>query len=70
MHCQIDHRPVPHGGTRELTLAHLRAYLDGIVTVCEAKILTTVAQLARSAWLVAEPSGAVAPAAWLHRRDE
>jgi threonine dehydratase len=54
----------------ELTLAHLRAHLAGIVTVTEAEILDTVAQLARSARLVAEPSGAVAPAAWLYRRDE
>ncbi len=49
----------------ELTLAHLRAYLDGIVTVTEAEILSTVGSLARTARLVAEPSGAVAPAAWL-----
>jgi threonine dehydratase len=54
----------------ELTLAHLREHLDGIVTVTEAEILTTVAELARSARLVAEPSGAVAPAAWRHHRDE
>jgi threonine dehydratase len=54
----------------ELTLAHLRARLDGIVTVTEVEILSTVGSLARSARLVAEPSGAVAPAAWLHRREE
>jgi threonine dehydratase len=50
----------------ELTLAHLRAHLDGIVTVTEAEILSTVGSLARTVRLVAEPSGAVAPAAWLH----
>jgi threonine dehydratase len=54
----------------ELTFAHLRANLDGIVTVTEEEILATVGVLARSARLVAEPSGAVATAAWLHHRDE
>jgi threonine dehydratase len=52
----------------ELTLAHLMKYLDGIVTVSEADILSTVGSLARTARLVAEPSGAVAPAAWLHHK--
>jgi threonine dehydratase len=54
----------------ELTYEHLRARLDGIVTVTEEEILSTVALLARRARIVAEPSGAVAPAAALHRRDE
>jgi threonine dehydratase len=54
----------------ELTFAHLRARLDGIVTVSEEEILSTVGRLARSARLVVEPSGAVAAAAFLHRRDE
>jgi threonine dehydratase len=54
----------------ELTLAHLRAHLAGIVTVTDEEILATVAVLAHSARLVAEPSGAVAAAAFLHRRDE
>lgn len=54
----------------ELTLEHLRAYLDGIVTVSEQEILSTVGSLARTARIVAEPSGAVAPAAWLHGREE
>jgi threonine dehydratase len=54
----------------ELTLAHLRARLDGIITVSEAEILSTVGVLARSARVVAEPSGAVAAAAWLHHRPE
>jgi threonine dehydratase len=54
----------------ELTLAHLRAHLDGIVTVTEAEILSTVGSLARTVRLVAEPSGAVAPAAWLHHELE
>ncbi len=54
----------------ELTFAHLADRLDGIVTVTEEEILSTVGVLAVSARLVAEPSGAVAAAAWLHRRDE
>ena len=54
----------------ELTLAHLRARLDGIVTVTEDEIRSTVRTLVRSARLVVEPSGAVAPAAFLHRRAE
>jgi threonine dehydratase len=53
----------------ELTLAHLIAHLDGIVTVTEEQILSTVGSLARTVRLVAEPSGAVAPAAWLHGAD-
>jgi threonine dehydratase len=54
----------------ELTFTHLRERLDGIVTVTDEEILATVPVLARSARIVAEPSGAVAPAAYLHRRDE
>jgi threonine dehydratase len=54
----------------ELTFAHLRERLDGIVTVSEEEILATVPLLAHSARIVAEPSGAVAAAAYLHRRDE
>lgn len=54
----------------ELTLAHLRARLDRIVTVTEEEILDTTRALLRQARLVVEPSGAVATAAYLHRRDE
>jgi threonine dehydratase len=53
-----------------LTVAHLRAHLDGIVTVTEAEILDTVRRLALDYRLVAEPSGAVAPAAFLHHEQE
>jgi threonine dehydratase len=53
-----------------LTFAHLRDRLDGIVTVTDEEILATVPVLARSARIVAEPSGAVAPAAYLYRRHE
>lgn len=44
----------------ELTLAHLRARLDGIVTVTEEEILAATRALLWEARLVAEPSGAVA----------
>jgi threonine dehydratase len=54
----------------ELTFAHLRARLDRIVTVTDEEILDTVPWLVRAARIVAEPSGAVAAAAYLHRRDE
>jgi threonine dehydratase len=54
----------------DLTFAHLRARLNRIVTVTDDEILDTVPLLARSARIVAEPSGAVAVAAYLHRRPE
>lgn len=48
----------------ELTFAHLRRVLDDVLTVTEDQILDAVAELARRAHLVAEPSGAVALAAY------
>jgi threonine dehydratase len=57
-------------GISELTLAHLVARLDGILTVSEDEILSTVGMLARLSRLVVEPSGAVSVAAYLHRRAE
>ncbi|HEY2062594.1 MAG TPA: threonine/serine dehydratase [Amycolatopsis sp.] len=54
----------------ELTFAHLRTVLDGIVTVTEDEIRDTVRALARQARLIAEPSGATAAAAFLHRAGE
>ena len=45
------------------TFAHLRARLDGIVTVSEAEIAAAVRLVAERARLVAEPSGALALAA-------
>ncbi|MGZ3141129.1 threonine ammonia-lyase [Lentzea chajnantorensis] len=47
----------------ELTWAHISRYVDDVVTVTEDEILAAVADLARRARLVAEPSGAVAVAA-------
>ncbi|OLF08628.1 threonine ammonia-lyase [Actinophytocola xanthii] len=51
----------------ELTFAHLRERVDAVVTVTEEEIRSTVATLATRARLVAEPSGAVTTAAYLHR---
>lgn len=53
----------------ELTLAHLREWLDGIVTVTEEEILETTGAMLREARLLVEPSGAVATAAYRHHRD-
>ncbi|KIH99177.1 threonine dehydratase [Streptomonospora alba] len=55
-------------GPSELTFAHLRARLDGIVAVSEEEIFAAMGALALSARLVAEPSGAVAAAAHLAGR--
>jgi threonine dehydratase len=54
----------------ELTFAHLRAVLDGIVTVSEQEIRSAVATLARQSGLVAEPAGAVTTAAYLYRQAD
>jgi threonine dehydratase len=70
---QQRHRTVADGlrtPLSELTLAHLRRLLDGIVTVADAEILDAVGVLARRSRLVAEPSGAVTTATYLSRRDE
>jgi threonine dehydratase len=53
-----------------LPFEHLQAYVDDIVTVSEQEIRDTVAVLARRGRLVAEPSGAVATAAYLHHGGE
>ncbi|MFL6143287.1 MAG: threonine/serine dehydratase [Labedaea sp.] len=54
----------------ELTFAHLRKLVDGIVTVTEEEILRAVTALARQSRIIAEPSGAVTTAAFLHRAAE
>ena len=67
----LTYRTIADGlrtGLSELTFAHLRARLDDIITVTEAEIGATVVELARTARLVTEPSGAVAAAAFLHHR--
>jgi threonine dehydratase len=52
------------------TFAHLRAYLDGIVTVSEAEIAAGVRLAAERSRLVAEPSGALVVAAMAFRARE
>lgn len=48
-----------------LTFEHIRRYVDDVVTVSEDEIMQAVRVLADNPQTVAEPSGAVAPAAWL-----
>jgi threo-3-hydroxy-L-aspartate ammonia-lyase len=52
------------------TFAHLRAHLDGIVTVTEAEIAAAVRLTAERSRLVVEPSGALAVAALAFRGAE
>jgi threonine dehydratase len=47
------------------TFRHLRAYLDGIVTVPESAIARAMVRAAREARLIVEPSGATTLAALL-----
>lgn len=53
-----------------LTFEHIRRYVDDIVTVSEDEIMQAAAILAQNPKTVAEPSGAVAPAAFLFHRDQ
>ncbi|WP_037626260.1 threonine ammonia-lyase [Streptomyces aureus] len=53
-----------------IPFAHIQEYVDDIVTVSENEIRETVAVLARESRVVAEPSGSVTTAAYLHRRDD
>jgi len=55
-------------GTRNF--AHIRAYVDGIITVNEAEIRAAMRAIVAAARLVPEPSGAVAAAALLFRAKE
>jgi threonine dehydratase len=52
-----------------LTFEHLRRYVDDVVTVSEGEIIEAVRVLADNPQTVAEPSGAVATAAWISRVD-
>ncbi|MEU9016428.1 threonine/serine dehydratase [Actinomadura sp. NPDC048394] len=54
----------------DLPFAHMRAHVDGMVTVTEDEIRATMRRLAREARLIAEPAGAVATAAYLYHRDD
>ena len=52
-----------------LTFEHIRRYVDDIVTVTEQEIRRAVRILAENPKTTAEPSGAVATAAWLFHRE-
>src|SRR5579872_5797109 len=52
-----------------LTFEHIRRYVHDIVTVSEDEIMQAVRILAENPQTIAEPSGAVAPAAWLFHGD-
>lgn len=52
-----------------ITFEHIRHYVDDVVTVTEDEIMDAVRILAENPKSVAEPSGAVATAAWLFHRD-
>jgi threonine dehydratase len=53
-----------------INFEHIRKYVDNIVTVSEAEIREAVRRLATNPKTLAEPSGAVAVAAFLFHRDE
>jgi threonine dehydratase len=53
-----------------INFEHIRTYVDDIVTVTEDEIRKTMRALGASDQTVAEPSGAVAPAAFLFHADE
>ena len=52
-----------------MTFAHIQKYVDDIVTVSEEEILRAARILAQNPKTLAEPSGAVAAAAWLFDHD-
>lgn len=54
----------------ELTFEHIRKFVDDVVTVTEEEIAEAIGHLAGTCRLVAEPSGAVATAAYRHRSAE
>jgi threonine dehydratase len=54
----------------EITFAHIRRFVDDIITVSEEEIMEAVRALTYRAKLVAEPSGAVAFAGYLFHQDE
>jgi threonine dehydratase len=53
-----------------LNFEHIRAYVDDIITVTEDEIREAMRALSANAQTVAEPSGAVAPAAFLFHADQ
>jgi len=53
-----------------INFEHMKKYVDDIVTVSEAEIREAMGRLAQNPKTVAEPSGAVAVAGFLHRHDQ
>src|SRR3984957_4597109 len=53
-----------------LNFPHIRAYVDDIVTVSEDEIREAMVRLSANPQTTAEPSGAVAPAAFMFHADE
>jgi len=53
-----------------INFEHIRKYVDDIITVTEADIRETMKLLAANPKSIAEPSGAVAAAAYLFHRDQ
>lgn len=53
-----------------INFEHIRQYVDDIVTVSEDEIRDTVRRLSANAQTLAEPSGAVAVAAFLFRKEQ
>jgi threonine dehydratase len=60
---------VRHAVLGELTWAHIRRYLDAILTVTEDEIATAIRFLASRYRVVAEPSGALTTAAYLRHAE-
>ncbi len=54
----------------ERNFTHMRAYVDGIITVTEAEIRAAMRAIVATARLVPEPSGAVTTAALLFHANE
>jgi threonine dehydratase len=69
---ELTYRTIADGlrtNLSELTFAHLREYVDDVVTVSEQQIEDAMGRIALGSRLVAEPSGAVSVAGYLAHRD-
>ena len=54
----------------EIPWQHIKTYVDDIITVTEDEIRKSVRRILQNTRLLAEPSGAVAPAAFFFHRDQ
>jgi threonine dehydratase len=54
----------------EIPFEHIKKFVDDVVTVTESEILKAMREILLTARVLAEPSGAVAPAAFLYHRSE